>query len=765
MDGLIATVFEFLFKYRPFVFEQGDFVLAARGSLRVWIVLAGVAAAATVGTYTIARARSSVVDRSVMAALRVGLLGVLVFCLLQPTLVLSTVVPQQNFVGVLVDDSRSMRLENDDGTLRSDFVTEAFASEDAALLEALASRFVLRFFRFSDVATRIERLDEVGYDGTHTRIAEALDAARTELSGVPLSGLVLVSDGADTDDRPLTEALLPLQAAGVPVFTVGVGDERIAPDVEIGRVELPRTVLEGSTIMVDVVVSQSGLGNRTVPLIVEDDTRILAEESVELGPEGEPVVVRIGFELDRAGARLIRFRIPVLDEERVDRNNQRSAWVDVRGQREKILYFEGEPRFEVKFARRAVEDDDNLQLVVLQRTAESKFLRLAVTDSTELEFGFPRDRQELYRYRGLVLGSVEASFFTHDQLQMLADFVSERGGGLPFLGGHAAFAEGGWAGTPVEEVMPVLLGEASTEPQGYFTEIKVSPTPAGLAHPAVQLDAEPEGIRARWDSLPAVTTVNQISEVRAGATTLLAGARAEGGPDQVVLAYQRYGRGTSIALTAQDTWLWQMHADVPLEDQSHEAFWQQLLRWLVDGVPEVVSVATDREQVEPGEAVRIVASVGDSIYIEVNDADVVARVTTPSGAVSEIPLDWSVETDGEYAGTFRPQETGEYEIELRAARDEISLGTDRTYVHTAPSDDEYFDAAMRASVLGRIAEETGGRFYRPDEVGTLAEDITVAGGGVTLVEEHDLWDMPFLFLLILTLMGAEWGYRRFRGLV
>ena len=133
--------------------------------------------------------------------------------------------------------------------------------------------------------------------------------------------------------------------------------------------------------------------------------------------------------------------------------------------------------------------------------------------------------------------------------------------------------------------------------------------------------------------------------------------------------------------------------------------------------------------------------------------------------VSEIPLDWSVETDGEYSGTLRPEETGEYEIELLAARGESSLGTDRAYVHTAPSDDEYFDAAMRASVLGRIAEETGGRFYRPAEVGTLAEDITVAGGGVTLVEEHDLWDMPFLFLLILTLMGAEWGYRRFRGLI
>ena len=112
----------------------------------------------------------------------------------------------------------------------------------------------------------------------------------------------------------------------------------------------------------------------------------------------------------------------------------------MRAESDKVLYFEGEPRWEVKFMRRAVADDDNLQLVLLQRTADSKFLRLDVSDSTELQFGFPTTRQELYRYRGLILGSVEASFFTHDQLQMIADFVSDRGGGLLFLGGQSAFA-------------------------------------------------------------------------------------------------------------------------------------------------------------------------------------------------------------------------------------------------------------------------------------------------------------------------------------
>lgn len=762
---MLEAIFEFLFKYRSLVFEQAEFAFGAPASVRFWLGAAGLVGASAVATYTIARGKSSVADRGIMAGFRVALLGLLVFCLMQPTLVLSTVVPQQNFVGVLIDDSRSMGLTNEDGTARSDFIPAAFTPGESDLIDGLAERFVLRFFRFSDVANRIDGLEELTYDGTHTNIARALDAAREELAGVPLSGLIMVSDGADNDARPLTEALVPLQAAGVPVFTIGVGEEVIEPDIELGRVELPRTALEGSTLMVDVVITQSGFGQRSVPIIVEDDTQILAEETIELGPDGEPVVARIGFQLENPGARRIRFRIPPQEGERVDRNNERTAWVEVRGEREKILYFEGEPRFEVKFMRRAVEEDTNLQVVVLQRTAESKFLRLSVTDSTELEFGFPTTREELYRYRGLILGSVEASFFTHDQLQMIADFVSDRGGGLLFLGGHAAFAEGGWAGTPVEEVMPVILGPPAPAPDGHFAEVTVVPTPAGLAHPAVQLDAEPEAVRARWDSLPPLTTVNPLFQIRPGATTLLSGTHATGGPDQIVLAFQRYGRGKSIALTPQDTWLWQMHADVSLEDQSHEAFWQQMLRWVVDGVPEAVSIAADQEQVEPGESVRLVASVGDSTYIEVNDAAVTARITSPSGNVEELTAEWTVETDGEYVVEFRPSEMGDYEIELVAERMGAPLGSDLAYVHAASSDEEYFAAARRTSVLRRIADETGGRFYSADDVSTLPEDITITGAGVTLVEEFDLWDMPVLFLLMLTLMGAEWGFRRIRGLV
>ena len=140
----------------------------------------------------------------------------------------------------------------------------------------------------------------------------------------------------------------------------------------------------------------------------------------------------------------------------------------------------------------------------------------------------------------------------------------------------------------------------------------------------------------------------------------------------------------------------------------------------------------------------------------INNATVTARITSPTGTVEELPVSWTVQRDGEYSVEFRPLEEGEYEVEVTAERNGEALGSDKTYLYTAPSDDEYFSASRRTQTLRRIADETGGQFYTPEDVSSLPEDIRVTGAGVTL---------PFLFFLLLMLMGGEWGFRRIRGLI
>jgi uncharacterized membrane protein len=670
-------------------------------------------------------------------------------------------------VAVLLDDSRSMQIADENKQPRGNYLRQEFGAPDRGILGTLSQRFLVRTFRFSSFASRIEDEDDLTFAGAQTHLGAALDGVRQELAGLPLAGMVLVSDGADTTDGGMAESLLALKSEGVPVFTVGVGRETLERDIQIGRVSTPRTALKGTTLMIDVVLTQTGYAGRTVSVDVEDEGRLVGSESVKLPDDGSAATARVRFTVSEAGPRVLRFRVAPQDGELVTQNNAREALIDVRDRREKILYFEGEPRPEMKFLRRAVADDPNLLVVTLQRTADNKYMRLGVEGPDELAAAFPKTREELFAYRGLILGSIEAGAFSGDQLKMIGEFVDRRGGGLLMIGGARSFAEGGYAGTSIADVLPVVLDPSARDQPPAFARLKVQPTRAGLGSAVSQIADTESASTEKWNFLrtlePGVTTVNRVDAIKPGATILLGGTD-ESRRERPVLAFQRYGRGKSFALTLQDSWQWQMAAPITPEDMTHEHFWRQLLRWLVDGVPDAVELQTTTDRVEPSESATLRAEVVDPTFVELNDAAVTAHFTTPDGTAADVPMQWSGERSGEYRAMVPTKAQGWYEARIEATRGGKTIGTAMTHLRAAPGDAEYFDATMHADTLRRVADETGGRFYTPASVQGLAEDLKYTGRGVTSVEERDLWHLPIVLILLVGLLCAEWGYRRVVGL-
>jgi uncharacterized membrane protein len=764
------SLFQFLFEYRPVVFQQGEFRFAPAAGAYVALGLASVAAVLAVLSYRRATASASVTQKTHLGllAIRLALIALLAFCLFRPVLVVKAAMAQQNFLAVLLDDSRSMQISDFTASARprGEFAKQEFGDRNAGLLKALSDKFVVRTFRFSSAAARLGSTGELTFAGVQTRIGAALDGARQELAGLPLAGMVLVSDGADTTDAALTDAVLALKAAALPVFTVGVGKDRLTRDIQVDRVSTPRQALKGTSLLIDVVIRQTGYGGESISVDVEDGGRIVGTQEVKLTSDGEPTSVRVRVMAADAGPRVFKFKVTPRNGEVISQNNVREALVNVVDRPERILYYEGMPRAEFKFLRKAVEEDKNLQVVAMVRTAESKYFRFGVDDPEQLIAGFPKTREELFAYRGLVLGSVEASAFSADQLRMISDFVEKRGGGLLVLGGPKSFAEGGYAGTPVADVLPVVLDRvvrAADVSNTAAVSLQVRPTRAGEGHAVTQIAPNEAGSLSRWPDMPRLTTVNPVRSVKPGATVLL-GGMDDRRRDLVVLASQRYGRGKAIAHMVQDSWVWQMHSKISVDDQTHENYWRQMLRWLVDGVPDTVDVHTVADRVEPGESVTIVADVVDRSFVELNDAKVVAHVTRPGGTVEDVPMHWTGERSGEYRATFTAAEQGVYSADVEALRGATPIGRSATQVRAVPSDAEYFDATMQAARLKRIADETGGKFYEAESVAALAEDVQYTGRGVTTVEERELWHMPIVLIAMLGLMFAEWSLRRRVGL-
>lgn len=766
MQNALDAVLAFLFKYPPHLFRRG--VLALAPALPMPVLVAGALAAAILLFFALRGLRTSAPgrDRIVLGAIRLAAILLLVGCLMRPVLLLSSSVPQRNILGVVLDDSRSMRLTDLPGaTSRLDAVKRSFG-DSAALVRRLGDRFVLRFFRFGADAGGITGAGSLKGSSARTDLAGALQAAQDELAGVPLAGLILVTDGADNAGSDLTAPLLALRSRKVPVHTVGVGQERFEKDAGIERVALPASALAGAGVLSEVAIRVRGLGGEKLHLIAEDSGRVVAEREVTISGKEDVARVQLRLPELKAGSHPITYKIRPIPGEAVTENNEYRSVLRIRPGPEKILYVEGEPRPELAFLRRAVGGDSAIQLVAMLRSAKGKFLRLGVDDSLELATGFPTRREDLFKYRAIVLGSIEASFFTGDQLRMLADFVSRRGGGLVALGGRSALAEGGYADTPLSEVFPVTirrpLGEETDPPA---VELAPRLTAAGKVHPALQLGATEEAT-SRWDSMPALTSVNTIGSPKPGATVLLNGKLSSGTGTTPLLVVQRYGRGTAALIGAQDTWTWRMDASIPVEDRIHSTFWRQLLRWSLDGVPEQLEVAAAPGRVGPGEPVTIRARLTDESYLDANDGNVTARLQTPSGQTVDVPLSWTMRGDGVYEGHYVPADAGLYRIEAEARR-----GPAGTLTRASPGallvDDYGADVEqpeLRATLLQRIARETGGRYYPIEQADRLSDDVEFTESGVVVRESRDLWDMPIVFLLLVGLLATEWGYRRKRGL-
>ena len=760
----MTAVFELLFKYRPLLYERGHIAFHPLWpSYLSWLL----AAAAIAGAYMLYR-RPELPQRwrYGLSSLRAATFLTILFLFSQPVLRLRSVIPQKNFVAVAYDLSKSMEIRDGlQGQSRLESVQHLLRQEDNPLLAELAAKFKLRFFRFSKSAERTESFADQPRHGEITDLERTLNQIAGELATAPIAGIVLITDGADNHSANLDAAAAQFRARKIPVYTVGIGSADIPRDTEVLRVTAPPRVLKDTIVEAEVSVKSKGYPGRRSRLVVLDRDRQLQSQEITLGSDGEVKTYKVNFSSQAAGPRVFSFRLEPFADELIPENNDQTLLIRVEDEQPAILYVEGEPRWEFGFLRRGILSDKNLQLVTLLRQADGKFfrqgeLKLAAT----LEKGFPTDKAELFKFKAMILGSVEASFFTFDQLRMISDFVSQRGGGFLMLGGRNSFGQGGYANTPIEDMLPVQLGQSARgSPDFSELEYKVRLTSYGSQHPITRLSLSADDNRKRWDAAPALVGFNPTAGPKPGATVLAQGSMPDTkGQSPVILAFQRFGKGKSAAFMTASTWRWKMEQEH--SNNFHELFWKQMLRWLVSDAPNPVNAETEKNSYPPDEPVWIRGEANDPSFSPLSNAEMRAQVKAPSGQMSSVPLSWDVEKEGTYSGSFKPEEEGIYEISSEAFQGSKSLGTAKSNFRIAQSNAEFHNAAMNAELLQRLSAETGGRHYSPKDTRNLPEDISYIDTGSSRLEEKDLWDMPFLFMLLVGLISTEWILRKRKGL-
>jgi len=201
------------------------------------------------------------------------------------------------------------------------------------------------------------------------------------------------------------------------------------------------------------------------------------------------------------------------------------------------------------------------------------------------------------------------------------------------------------------------------------------------------------------------------------------------------------------------------------EDQTHELFWKQMLRWLVSASPAAVTVTTDKDTYLPGELVNIAGDVANKEFKRLNNARVTARLTGPDGTNESLAMDWSGTQDGNYQTQVgASSKEGTYQLEMDATLGTEKLGTYKTAFQVKDRPVEYYDAALDAGNLRSIAAQTRGRYYPLDKMGDIPEDAIYTDSANAFVEQKELWDVPILFMMLVLLLSGEWLWRKKKGL-
>lgn len=764
--GSLARV---LFGHERAVFTNGQFGFDVRP--RIWLVLllAILLGSFIYFVYVRPRLRLSKRTAVVLASLRTALIVLVLFMLLKPVIVVSSVVPRSSYVALAIDDSLSMKLQ--DTPQRSTrlqyartMLLEQSATGKKSFLTTLEEKFKTNLYGFSREVSGISDGAALFGEGRSTDIAGALDEIGRRSSGMPLSAIVLVTDGAANVSRDLNATLRELRARDVPVFTVGVGDAARPLDAELTRMNLPRRVLVGSRVNIEALVNLSGYGAGKLLMSVREDGRTVKTEEHNLRGTGTEVV---NLEIIPASAGFHRYTVEItpLDGEVTIDNNKQEALVEVIEGPLRILHVEGEPRWELGKIRESLNPTEkNVTLVSLQRTGENKFYRQGIQGQQELVSGFPKTEEELFAYDGLVLGSVEAAFFTTDQLRNIESFVARRGGGLLALGGRLSFDSGKYKGTLIDDLLPLQLeGRNVDGAESFAPAYKPQLTGAGQTHPITRLNEDRAISQKTWNELPPISVSEVLKTVKPGATVLLEAKRAGAAPATVpLLVQQRYGRGQTLAFTATDTWRWRMRMDS--KSTAHESFWRQLLRYLVSSAPRQVEVGADASVYVMDDTVRVVADIRDKHYQPVSDARAIVRITKPSGATVEAPLKFTSINDANvYSAEFKADEPGQQQLELLANSSAGPISA-KGKVLISDLNREFYSAAQNTDLLKRVAADTGGKYYQLSDLQSLLDDLTYRKTPYSERVTKDLWDMPINFFLIVGLLSAEWFLRKREGL-
>jgi len=695
---------------------------------------------------------------------------------LQPELRLAVAQGVKSPLAVLVDGSESMSVSS--GNKSRVELARDWLEANRSSFEMLSPDFEIKWFSFDEKLNSLpaDFLEQKNLkaEGPDTKTLESLAMVRKEIGNKPLSGVIIISDGADRGE------LARAGAAGAEQRQKFASDFRKKSE-GMGRIY---TVLAGSAETLRdlglVKVENDSYGFVKNPFVVTIELRAMGDipyqNSVELWQEDKLLVARpftlepgkdtrveLEFVPQEVGRFLFRVQLPVYEGEASVENNQRVFPLTIIRDRIRALYIVGNPSWDEKFLRQCLKKNPAVDLVSFYILREYYDDPEAPEDELSL---IPFPTNELFTKE---LGSFDLVIFQNffgQQYMMpnyiwnLRDYVVNKGGALVYIGGPRAFTKDQFD-APLEDILPVDFSfKAPSYRPGKF---RMRLTAAGSRHPVTRLDPDEFTNKRIWDGLGEFQGYNMVLRPKPDALAL---ADTGSGETPVMIAVREAGKGRVMAIASDDLWRWHFQVGgLAQSSRYYQLFWERALRWLMkDPEMKPMSLSSVKESYRPGEEVSLFFNVRDNSYEPVSGATVeLSAVKAPKncGAVEQQAAEISA---GKYQFKFKLDCPGGYRFRAVAGKDGAELGSDQEILVVSKESAEMEDLSLHPELLQTVAELSKGKMLRLDQSADKMRFDKLKLEEITSAKDIPVWDNWITWSALALFFGLTWGLRRYWGL-
>lgn len=745
----------------------------AWGSWWIAALLGVVALVIVLTTYRRSIAHLPPSTRRILIALRLGSWLVLLFLLFRPTLEFTKKDDQPVVVALVTDRSRSMTVNDGPaGVSRRDHLLKTLAEAEVEFGKFDAKLVTVERYELDRELTPVSDRSALA-EGEQSAYGAALEFLQRQSTTRRFGRIFLLGDGAqralapfDADPRIAAARLAESQ---LPVDTVAFGSSELSGrslDLALEDLEVNPTVFVKNKVVVGAKLRATGAQGRdlVVQLMIEDPgasrpgeppAMKLAAPSVTLSTK-QPVAVlpvELEFTANDPGEFRLSLRVAPVDGEPVTSNNELTTYITVLKGGINVACFDA-IRPELRYLR-LIDESPDIQ-VDTKVIRKGEFLE---GNRVEAELFLPG------KYDVYIIGDVPARVFGPQLLESLKKAV-ENGAGVLMTGGFENFGAGGYADTPLADLLPVEMTPGEKRQPGEIDPgqhlegpIQIVPTAAGVSDFVMRLDSPDKNLE-RWKSLAPLPAINRFGTVKPLARLL---ATTESGVPALVV--QDIGRGRSMAFAGDTTYQWVLAGQKEL----HQRFWQQVILWLAHKElqgDEATWLTLGSRRLRPGQPQELTFGARDKDKRPIPDATFQVTVTGPGGQSFSVNPE-KAELGGQARFT-EAKTPGEYSAQVTAFHQGRPIGAPARQRYIVYEEDlELNNPVADLGLLAEIARETGGQVVPPEK---LAEHLRILRGKgfsqeLEQITTVPLWDNGWLLAIYVGLLGGEWWLRKKRGMV